>query len=257
MNINDVIQDRIDKYIQGKMTEEEKHLFESDLSTDMELKNKYESQKEIAEAVQKVHLKNVLMKTEEEIRSSMGELSESIAAFALVDKKENDSSHQQTVRNNFIVARWLKPITSIAAAVIVIVFVGFNIYRTSMVKGLGNECYSQMSAPVSRSDSQIEINMLAIYTQIGSGEYDKAKQNIQATYDMLSEMRIESESMSGEEKEYLCQIMLILQQDLEWYDVVLNMKQGKFRQAKKQLKAIANGDGKYNLEASKTLEKIK
>lgn len=236
MSVNDNIQERIDKYIQGKMSEEERLLFESDLSKDMKLKTEYESQKEIADAVQKVHLKNILMNAEEELRSSKTRKLRSI--------EDTETASHKIRHLNFS----LKRITSLAAAIIVIVFVGFNVYRTSMVKELGNECYSQMSAPVSRSDSPIEINMLAIYTQIGSGEYDKAKQNIQATYDMLSEMRIESESMSGEEKEYVCQIVLILQQDLEWYDVVLKMKQGKFRQAKKQLKAIANGDGKYNLE---------
>ena len=41
MSVNDNIQERIDKYIQGKMSEEEKLLFESDLSKDMKLKTEY------------------------------------------------------------------------------------------------------------------------------------------------------------------------------------------------------------------------
>lgn len=242
MSVNDNIQERIDKYIQGKMSEEEKLLFESDLSKDMKLKTEYESQKEIADAVQKVHLKNILMNAEEELRSSKTRKLRSI--------EDTETASHKIRHLNFS----LKRITSLAAAIIVIVFVGFNVYRTSMVKELGNECYSQMSAPVSRSDSPIEANMLEIYKQLGSGDYSLAQQKIQVTYDMLDELKTESKSLSGEELEYITQMLSILEQDLEWYKVILNMKQGKFRTAKKQLKVIANGNGIHKHDAETLLK---
>ena len=61
--------------------------------------------------------------------------------------------------------------------------------------------------------------------------------------------------MGDEEQKYYDDILSIKKQEIDWYDAVLKMKQGKYRKAKKELKKIANGNGIYSEKAKKILNR--
>ena len=60
MNNDITTEERIDNYLLGRMSEAERAAFERDLATDAELKEEYECQKAVANAVQKVAMKDFL-----------------------------------------------------------------------------------------------------------------------------------------------------------------------------------------------------
>lgn len=67
------IQDRIDEYIRGTMSDKDRAIFEEELRHDADLRHEVEVQVSIADAVQAVHLKHVLQGVEAELASDKGE----------------------------------------------------------------------------------------------------------------------------------------------------------------------------------------
>ena len=244
MNANDNninLQEKIDSYILGKMSVEEKMNFETELANNMELKEKYELQKEISDAVQKARIKNLLVEVENEIIEEREKI--------INDRRndDDDKSFGNTTNKRRI---WI----SVAASIIVIFFVGFEFHKTSVYKTYGNDCYAEITAPSSRSDNRLDSLMFSIYRQIGEENYSLAETNIEEAELIITSMK-ETEYVSDEEQKYYDDILSIKKQEIDWYDAVLKMKQGKYRKAKKELKKIANGNGIYSEKAKKILNR--
>lgn len=244
MNANDNninLQEKIDSYILGKMSVEEKMNFETELANNMELKEKYELQKEISDAVQKARIKNLLVEVENEIIEEREKI--------INDRRndDDDKSFGNTTNKRRI---WI----SVAASILVIFFVGFEFHKTSVYKTYGNDCYAEITAPSSRSDNRLDSLMFSIYRQIGEENYSLAETNIEETELIITSMK-ETEYISDEEQKYYDDILSIKKQEIDWYDAVLKMKQGKYRKAKKELKKIANGNGIYSEKAKKILNR--
>lgn len=244
MNANDNninLQEKIDSYILGKMSVEEKMNFETELANNMELKEKYELQKEISDAMQKARIKNLLVEVENEIIEEREKI--------INDRRndDDDKSFGNTTNKRRI---WI----SVAASIIVIFFVGFEFHKTSVYKTYGNDCYAEITAPSSRSDNRLDSLMFSIYRQIGEENYSLAETNIEEAELIITSMK-ETEYVSDEEQKYYDDILSIKKQEIDWYDAVLKMKQGKYRKAKKELKKIANGNGIYSEKAKKILNR--
>lgn len=244
MNANDNninLQEKIDSYILGKMSVEEKMNFETELANNMELKEKYELQKEISDAVQKARIKNLLVEVENEIIEEREKI--------INDRRndDDDKSFGNTTNKRRI---WI----SVAASIIVIFFVGFEFHKTSVYKTYGNDCYAEITAPSSRSDNRLDSLMFSIYRQIGEENYSLAETNIEEAELIITSMK-ETEYVSDEEQKYYDDILSIKKQEIDWYDAVLKMKQGKYRKAKKELKKIANGNGIYSVKAKEILDR--
>lgn len=244
MNANDNninLQEKIDSYILGKMSVEEKMNFETELANNMELKEKYDLQKEISDAVQKARIKNLLVEVENEIIEEREKI--------INDRRndDDDKSFGNTTNKRRI---WI----SVAASIIVIFFVGFEFHKTSVYKTYGNDCYAEITAPSSRSDNRLDSLMFSIYRQIGEENYSLAETNIEEAELIITSMK-ETEYVSDEEQKYYDDILSIKKQEIDWYDAVLKMKQGKYRKAKKELKKIANGNGIYSEKAKEILRK--
>lgn len=244
MNANDNninLQEKIDSYILGKMSVEEKMNFETELANNMELKEKYELQKEISDAMQKARIKNLLVEVENEIIEEREKI--------INDRRndDDDKSFGNTTNKRRI---WI----SVAASIIVIFFVGFEFHKTSVYKTYGNDCYAEITAPSSRSDNRLDSLMFSIYRQIGEENYSLAETNIEEAELIITSMK-ETEYVSDEEQKYYDDILSIKKQEIDWYDAVLKMKQGKYRKAKKELKKIANGNGIYSEKAKEILRK--
>lgn len=244
MNANDNninLQEKIDSYILGKMSAEEKMYFETELANNMELKEKYELQKEISDAVQKARIKNLLVEVENEIIEEREKI---------INDRRNDDNDKNLGNTTNKIRIWI----SVAASIIVMFFVGFEFHHNSVYKTYGNDCYAEITAPSSRSDNRLDSLMFSIYTQIGEGNYSLAKANIEEAELMITSMK-EAEYVSDEEQKYFDDILSIKNQEIDWYDAVLKMKQGKYRKAKKELKKIANGNGIYSEKAKKILNR--
>lgn len=65
------IEQRIDDYILGRMSAEERRRFEEDMESDEILRREFESQREISDATSRVHMKNLLLKAEEEYQAAL------------------------------------------------------------------------------------------------------------------------------------------------------------------------------------------
>lgn len=244
MNANDNninLQEKIDSYILGKMSVEEKMNFETELANNMELKEKYELQKEISDAVQKARIKNLLVKVENEIIEEREKI---------INDRRNDNDDKSLGNTTNKRRIWI----SVAASILVIFFVGFEFHKTSVYKTYGNDCYADITAPSSRSDNRLDSLMFSIYRQIGEENYSLAETNIEEAELIITSMK-ETEYVSDEEQKYYDDILSIKKQEIDWYDAVLKMKQGKYRKAKKELKKIANGNGIYSEKAKKILNR--
>lgn len=244
MNANDNninLQEKIDSYILGKMSVEEKMNFETELANNMELKEKYELQKEISDAVQKARIKNLLVEVENEIIEEREKI---------INDRRNDNDDKSLGNTTNKRKIWI----SVAASILVIFFVGFEFHKTSVYKTYGNDCYADITAPSSRSDNRLDSLMFSIYRQIGEENYSLAETNIEEAELIITSMK-ETEYVSDEEQKYYDDILSIKKQEIDWYDAVLKMKQGKYHKAKKELKKIANGNGIYSEKAKEILRK--
>lgn len=244
MNANDNninLQEKIDSYILGKMSVEEKMNFETELANNMELKEKYELQKEISDAVQKARIKNLLVKVENEIIEEREKI---------INDRRNDNDDKSLGNTTNKRRIWI----SVAASILVIFFVGFEFHKTSVYKTYGNDCYADITAPSSRSDNRLDSLMFSIYRQIGEENYSLAETNIEEAELIITSMK-ETEYVSAEVQKYYDDILSIKKQEIDWYDAVLKMKQGKYRKAKKELKKIANGNGIYSEKAEEILNR--
>ena len=82
---NDIsTEEKIDNYLLGRMSDEDKRLFEAELERDTLLKEEYECQKQVANAVQKVSMREFLIKHAEErkqMKSYVPDLSVMLGVF--------------------------------------------------------------------------------------------------------------------------------------------------------------------------------
>lgn len=226
---NDIsTEERIDNYLLGRMSEEEKRQFESDIEKDASLKEEYECQKVMAIAVQKAAMRDFLK-----------------------NKKEQK-------KNRFLFApshRALWTITSIAAMFILIIG-GYDYTSTlNTMKAEGQAAYQGISAPVARDGNMIDILIEKAYKEIGYEQYDHAMETISKARDMIT-AQLSLHSANAEEDEYDHQILQIQKDELDLYEVIILLKQGKVIKAKKILEKMADSDS-YNADkASKYLNTI-
>lgn len=224
---NDIsTEERIDKYLLGRMSEEEKRQFESVIEKDASLKEEYECQKVMAIAVQKAAMRDFLK-----------------------NKKEQK-------KNRFLFApshRALWTITSIAAMFILIIG-GYDYTSTlNTMKAEGQSVYQDISAPVARDGNMIDILMEKAYKEIGYEQYDHAMETISKARDMVA-AQLSLHSANAEEDEYEHQILQIQKDELDLYEVVILLKQGKVIKARKVLEKIAKSNSLYSNKAKEQLE---
>ena len=234
---------RIDNYLLGRMTDEERSLFEADLEKDASLREELECQKQVANAVQKVAMREFLTKHAERKQSNVIDLSEVICRIS------------SRIRDYFISSHKVVWALASVAAMVVAVVGGINYSSTlHSLESNGLLAYAELSAPIARDGNPLDELMELAYSQIGSGDYenaqlfiDEARRMIESSFPAL---------VSTEEEEY---DRLVLQQklyDIDWFEALILMKQGKILKAKKLLESICDSQSPYNGEAEKILEKV-
>lgn len=214
------IQEQIDAYIRGTMCNDDKAIFEEQLLQYADLRHEVEVQTSIADAVQAVHLKQVLKSAEA-----------NLAATELFWRK----CHRYA---------------ALVASFVIICAFSLSYIQANKFKKLGGVLYANVAMPKSRDVNSLDSLLSLAYYQIGSGEYGFAQNSLDKANKLITEeLNI---GVYNEESKYQHQLMIIKQYDTQWYQAILLMKQGKVRKAKTIIKEIAKSDGPYGNEA-KTL----
>ena len=219
-NIN--ISEKIDRYVLGQMSEEEKVAFEAVLSSDPELKHEYELQREIILATQRLHFKRHLQNIEQQARLK----------------------RKRMIRT---VSTW-----SIAAAIVCVCVVGVDMKYSSDLRKTSMLCYAETGAPLTRSDSEVDELLAQVYELIGENELGAASSKILAAEKIIIEEL--KQPATTEEEQYRREIMLLQKQDIDWYKALILMKEGEIFKSRKTLKKIASSDSRYAEQARNILE---
>ena len=235
MNNDITTEERIDNYLLGRMSEAERVAFERDLAADAELKEEYECQKAVANAVQKVAMKDFLAKHAAERQEESSNVIDLSTYFKQATGKIREffSSGQRVA--------WT--LASVAAMVVAIV--GSVNYTSTLhtMQGNGMLAYAELSAPVARDGNKLDTMIEDAYDFIGEGNLDKATDAIEKAKATVSERL--SQPVETEEDEYEHQVLQQKLYDLEWYEAIVLMRHGKVLKAKKALNAISTSDSPY------------
>ena len=246
MNNDITTEERIDNYLLGRMSEAERAAFEQDLATDAELKEEYECQKAIANAVQKVAMKDFLTQHVVERQEESSNVIDLSTYFKqTVGKVRKFFSSGQRVA-------WT--LASVAAMVVAIV--GSVNYTSTLhtMRSNGMFAYTELTVPVARDGNKLDALIEEAYTLIGAEDFDNALDTIEDAKAMAKETL--DEPVVTEEDEYEHQVLQQKLYDLEWYEAIVLMRQGKVLKAKKALDAIATSSSPYAEAARNELNTI-
>ena len=225
---NDIsTEERIDNYLLGRMSEQERQQFESELASDPELQKELESQRQVANAVQRAAMNSFL--------------------------KQHAQQRSNKYRSLFSsTRRVIWTVTSIAAMfVLVIGFMNYN-KTANTFRNEGLLAYNNLEIPVARDGNQIDILAAKAYQMIGDGDYSLARKTIEEARDYIKKELI-VEPRTDEEK-YRNQVLQMKEYELEWLEVIMMMKQGKVMNSKRILRRIISSNSPYSKIARTLLD---
>ncbi len=231
-------ENRIDDYLLGRMTPEQKTQFEADIKSDPELKAEYEAQLDTALGVQRLALKQFLSECEEQ-RKSKGK-----------------------VRSINFRARRIIYSVGASAAVVIAVCTGGAYRYASLSDSLQTASvlsYDRTIAPTPRDGNALDILLDSAYVSLGAGELDKAETQIAEAKALIAgdfEVFNSAEHSLTEEEVYELSLLKMKAEDAEWYSALVLMKRGKVFKAQKTLKAIAKEGGTYAGAAEDILSEV-
>ncbi len=230
---NDIsTEERIDNYLLGRMSEQERQLFESELATNPELSKELESQRQVANAVQRAAMNSFL--------------------------KQHAQQRNNKYRSLFSsTRRVIWTVTSIAAMfVLVIGFVRYN-KTANAFRNEGLLAYNNIEIPIARDGNQIDSLISQAYTLIGHGEYKQAKDAMAVADRNIKEYLAIEHITLTEEEAYEHHILQQKLYDLEWLDVIVLLKQGSVVKARKALKSISESTSPYSIMALRVLGSLR
>jgi len=215
-------EERIDNYLLGRMTEAERAVFEQDMANDPDLREEYESQKELANAVQRAAMKDFLM-----------DHSRKRAIRKVHDLRSFFSSGRRLT--------WA--IASVAAILIAVVGVGNYTSTVGSLQRNGQTAFSQLDIPLVRGGNDGDALLADAYRQLERGEYDVAIVTIGQAMQKIKESL--SAEVTSEETAYEHEVLQMQYYDLEWYEAIAYMRQGKVFKARRALASISSSQSPY------------
>lgn len=210
------MKERIDNYILGRMSNEERQAFEKEMSVNSELQEKVALHRDIVRAMRIEMDKEYLQSLERDIKMQ-----------------------KMTERRRRTFAMRISSIAA-AACLVLGVFVHFDTQSDYRQYGLGIEL------AISRGGGYSDKAAVAI----NEGHYDEALSLIaegEAKPFVCDDTN--PEIVEAERDEYQRE-----QDELQWYKTVAYMRMGKYIKAKKLLKQIALSDSEYKDEAQAALQ---
>ncbi|WP_148467970.1 hypothetical protein [Alistipes sp.] len=212
--------ERIDKYVTGKMSEEERLLFERELAGNPGLQEEVSLQRDIVRAIRMKAAKEHLQRVEHGIQA-------------------------RTRRRKIF--RIVINVSSFAAAACLAIGLFVHVERVSDYKAVGNRI--ELTAESVRGG---EKTSTAILEAIGHNDYEVALELIaQEESREFSSQFTHPDLIEQDRLEYAFE-----QESLQWYKAVVYMRMGKWIKARRVLKRIAASDSHYKSQAQSELEQL-
>lgn len=210
--------ERIDKYISGEMSEDERSSIERELTSDPELQTEIALQRDIVRAVRMKAAKEHLQQIELAIQA-----------------------HKR--RRNVFVLRF----SGFAAAACLLLGIFVHFKQVNDYKTAGNTIdlvsdYARGGEPATD----------AIRSAIENKEYAKALNMIS----LVEEPEFKSEFTHPDLIEQDRLEHELQMETIRWYKTVVYMRMGKWVKARKMLKQIANSNGLYKSQAQSALDRL-
>lgn len=237
-------EDRIDNYLLGNITPEEKVLFESDMKKNAKLKDEYEIQKEIADSIQRLALREFLTECEKK-RTSKHQIQFIIARNTVM----------KILSHRLLYGKRLALGLASAASAIIVIITGIGYAHISdELQNAAPYIYTATQVAITRDGNDITDMLASAYVYIGENQLKKAESVLLEVNDKL-EAILKKPIITDDDKvnhdEALEQV-----QDSKWYSAIILMKQGKVIKAKKTLVSIVETDGIHSDEAKEILINI-
>ena len=216
------MEDRIDKYITGKMSPEEVLQFRKDLNADEVLQREYELAKELADSIQRSAIKHNLKQIPIEVKHNAFSFRKILYSFGA------------------------------AASIALFVSSGLHYIISDNLRDSSEIMFAQIDAPVSRSGNDIDKLFDEAYQNILNGKLDIAEKQLVKAKEMIV-YESENKYEDSDQEEYQKTILDIQRQDIDWYRVLILMQKGKVAKSKSMLKRIYNENGIYAEQAHELL----
>lgn len=246
MNNSISTEERIDNYLLGRMTKEERYLFEQDLESNEELREDFECQKTIANAVQKVAMKDFLAQYSSQRHKEKDNKAiwrENLDSF-WIHLKEFFGSGQRVA--------WT--IVSVAAMVVLIVGgINYSSTRRALLTN-GTLSFSELSTPIVRGGNPLDSLISVAYQLIDKNDLKGAMVVVEEAKSIAKEGL--ARPVSSEEEEYEYNLRKQQLYELDWYEAIILMNDGKIIKAKKALENIASSGNPYAENARNILKDI-
>lgn len=256
MNNDITTEERIDNYLLGRMSEVERTAFERDLGTNAELKEEYECQKAIANAVQKVAMKDFLAQHAAERKDAELLVAADAESNSNVINLGSFFSRISEKVQEFFCSGQRVAWTLASVAAMVVAIVGSVNYTSTLhsMQDNGLLAFAELAAPVARDGNELDAMIEDAYHLIGTGELEKAIDAIEKAKARVLEGL--AQPIESEEERYEHQVLQLKEYELEWYEAIALMKQGKVIKVKRVLEAIASSSSPYADTARNELNSI-
>ena len=237
------MEERIDTYIMGRMSPSEAIEFEMELKENTSLKEKYDAQKQVASAVKRLQLKALMEEAEAEIAAEPERESIFKRIFGSIEIKFEVPAVRRAAYS-----------FAVAASLALVAGIGFDMQQISVYRNSAEGLMAELSQ--ARGGSDIDDLLDDACTMITDGDSDSAIVTLEEAISMI-ESELKEVDTTTEEGQYDILMLTMQRDDAEWYKAVALMKDGKHRQAKKQLKAIVAAGNRRAEEAARILDKNK
>lgn len=211
--------ERIDNYVTGKMSEEDRLLFERELAGNPNLQEEVSLQQDIVRAIRMRAAKEHLQRVEQNVQAQIRRRK----IFRIVS------------------------VSSFAAAACLAIGLFVHVDRMWDYQAVGNGI--ELVAESMRGGENIST---AILEAIGRSDYEDALELIaQEESQEFSSEFFHPDLIEQERLEYAFE-----QETLQWYKAVVYMRMGKWMKARRVLKRIAASDSRYKSQAQSALEQL-
>lgn len=253
-------QDRIDDYLQDRMSDEERKSFESDAAENAELKEQLQFTETVQQATKSRNEKLAAM---EEWKNDYVWEDERVAAASAAEYRPTGSGYNYcpapTMKESRSMPRssgrrvfyW---ISGIAAVFIVGFFLIQNLYvANSPVEYMPSPSMNDMTLRAGSDNSEIEL-------LLSQKKYEDALDLIEEKYLVVQDDSldiVQDETMDAEQKEYDMQIVKDKQDELKWLKAHALLGLSQQETALRILDELRNEEGYYQMAADSLYNHIK
>ena len=130
---------------------------------------------------------------------------------------------------------------------------GAGFITSNKLKGASVGLYGELESPISRSANIVDELLEGAYDSMCIGDVATATQRLDAADHAINDL-IDEDYDDAELSEYYHSILLVQQQEVDWYRVLILMRKGKVSKSKAALRKIVEGQGIYAEKAQALLD---